>query len=246
MAEKINSYKGFKKDMTCRGFKYEEGETYKEENANVCNAGFHACEYPLDCFSYYPPATSVYHEVIQSGSLSKSNCDTKVSSTKIKIGAEIGIDGIVKAAIKHTKSRTTTECTDENAATAGEYGVATAGEYGAATAGNFGAATAGEYGAATAGKYGVATAGEYGAATAGNCGAATSRGSVSVGENGIGAVRGNHVKAKGGIGSIIIVAEENENSYEVEEWKVMVVDGEKIKADTWYQLTGGEFVESED
>ena len=214
MTEKINSYKGFKKDMTCRGFKYEEGETYKEENANVCNAGFHACEYPLDCFSYYPPATSVYHEVIQSGSLSKSNCDTKVSSTKIKIGAEIGIDGIVKAAIKHTKSRTTTECTDENAATAGEYG--------------------------------VATAGEYGAATAGNCGAATSRGSVSVGENGIGAVRGNHVKAKGGIGSIIIVAEENENSYEVEEWKVMVVDGEKIKADTWYQLTGGEFVESED
>ena len=214
MAEKINSYKGFKKDMTCRGFKYEEGETYKEENANVCNAGFHACEYPLDCFSYYPPATSVYHEVIQSGSLSKSNCDTKVSSTKIKIGAEIGIDGIVKAAIKHTKSRTTTECTDENAATAGNFG--------------------------------AATAGEYGAATAGNCGAATSRGSVSVGENGIGAVRGNHVKAKGGIGSIIIVAEENENSYEVEEWKVMVVDGEKIKADTWYQLTGGEFVESED
>ena len=143
MTEKINSYKGFKKDMTCRGFKYEEGETYKEENANVCNAGFHACEYPLDCFSYYPPATSVYHEVIQSGSLSKSNCDTKVSSTKIKIGAEIGIAGIVKAAIKHTKSRTTTECTDENAATAGEYGVATAGEYGAATAGEYGAATAG-------------------------------------------------------------------------------------------------------
>lgn len=118
MTEKINSYKGFKKDMTCRGFKYEEGETYKEENANVCNAGFHACEYPLDCFSYYPPATSVYHEVIQSGSLSKSNGDTKVSSTKIKIGAEIGIAGIVKAAIKYTKSRTTTECTDENAATA--------------------------------------------------------------------------------------------------------------------------------
>lgn len=206
MAEKINSYKGFKKDMTCRGFKYEEGETYKEENANVCNAGFHACEYPLDCFSYYPPATSVYHEVIQSGSLSKSNCDTKVSSTKIKIGAEIGIAGIVKAAIKYTKSRTTTECTDENAATAGEHGAATAGEYGVAT----------------------------------------SRGSVSVGENGIGAVRGNHVKAKGGIGSIIIVAEENENSYEVEEWKVMVVDGEKIKADTWYQLTDVEFVESED
>ena len=262
MAEKINSYKGFKKDMTCRGFKYEEGETYKEENANVCNAGFHACEYPLDCFSYYPPATSVYHEVIQSGSLSKSNGDTKVSSTKIKIGAEIGIAGIVKAAIKYTKSRTTTECTDENAATAGDRGAATAGEYGAATAGyrgaatagdrgaatagDRGAATAGEYGAATAGYRGAATAGDRGAATAGYSGAATSRGSVSVGKNGIGAVRGNHVKAKGGIGSIIIVAEENENSYEVEEWKVMVVDGEKIKADTWYQLTGGEFVESED
>ena len=262
MAEKINSYKGFKKDMTCRNFKYEEGETYKEENANVCNAGFHACEYPLDCFSHYPPATSVYHEVIQSGSLSKSNVDTEVSSTKIKIGAEIGIAGIVKAAIKYTKSRTTTECTNENAATAGycgaaiagKFGEATAGDSGAAIAGYCGAATAGDSGAAiagycgeaTAGDSGAATAGDYGEATAGDSGAATSRGSVSVGENGIGAVRGNHVKAKGGIGSIIIVAEENKNSCEVEEWKVMVVDGEKIKADTWYQLTGGEFVESED
>lgn len=41
-------YKGFDKDLTCRGFKYEIGETYEEENADLCSAGFHACEAPLD------------------------------------------------------------------------------------------------------------------------------------------------------------------------------------------------------
>lgn len=61
MAEIIKSYKGFNKDMTCRGFQYEE------ETADACHSGFHACEYPLDCFNYYSPNESVYHEVEQSG-----------------------------------------------------------------------------------------------------------------------------------------------------------------------------------
>ena len=51
MEEVIKSYKGFEKDMTCRGFRYEEGKEYEENEAKVCDAGFHACEYPLDCFS---------------------------------------------------------------------------------------------------------------------------------------------------------------------------------------------------
>lgn len=50
-------YKGFDKDLTCRGFKYEIGETYEEENADLCSAGFHACEAPLDVFGYYAPGS---------------------------------------------------------------------------------------------------------------------------------------------------------------------------------------------
>lgn len=106
MEEVIKSYKGFEKDMTCRGFRYEDGKEYEEDKAKVCDAGFHACEYPLDCFNYYVPSTSVYHEVEQSGKLSKSSDDSKVAATKIKIGARIGIPGLVQAAIEYTTERT--------------------------------------------------------------------------------------------------------------------------------------------
>lgn len=105
------NYKGFKKDMTCRGFQYEEGKEYEESEASVCNSGFHSCEYPLDCFGYYDPAHSVYHEVEASGEIDKDEeeDDTKVASTKIKIGAEINIAGMVKAAIEYTVKRTKKE-----------------------------------------------------------------------------------------------------------------------------------------
>lgn len=75
----IKTYKGFNKDMTCRGFQYEEGKEYETDKAEVCETGFHACEYPLDCFSYYSPNVSVYHEVEQDGEISRSDGDTKVA-----------------------------------------------------------------------------------------------------------------------------------------------------------------------
>ena len=49
----MKAYKGFTKDMTCRGFQYEEGKEYVTTEANLCNSGFHACEQPLDCFNYW-------------------------------------------------------------------------------------------------------------------------------------------------------------------------------------------------
>lgn len=90
-----------------------------------------------------------------------------------------------------------------------------------------------------------ATAGDRGAATAGDRGAATSRGSVTVGVNGTGLVRGNGVKIRGGLGAILVIAEEEENSYDLAHWKAVVVDGKTVKADTWYKLMNGELVEAE-
>ena len=139
--EQIKSYKGFNPDMTCRGKQYEEGKDYEEDCAEACNSGMHACEYPLDCFSYYPPGKSVYHEVTQSGELSRNGDDSKISSPKMRIGARLDIVGIVKASIEYTKSKITTNYTNDGAATAGNYGAATAGYKGAATAGDKGAAT---------------------------------------------------------------------------------------------------------
>lgn len=115
MAEIIKSYKGFNKDMTCRGFQYEEGKEYEEETADACHSGFHACEYPLDCFKYYSPNESVYHEVEQSGEFDRGEDDSKVASTKIKIGERLDISVLVKAAIDFTMSRVKKEAgSDEN------------------------------------------------------------------------------------------------------------------------------------
>lgn len=100
MGEVIKAYKGFNKDMTCTPtddikFQYEEGKEYETASAECCESGFHACEYPLDCFKYYPPTESIYHEVEQSGDIDRSSSDSKISSTKIKIGARLSIAGII-------------------------------------------------------------------------------------------------------------------------------------------------------
>jgi hypothetical protein len=230
MSETIVSYKGFDKDLKCRGFQYEVGKEYEEPKAKACESGFHACEQPLDVFNYYHPKDgSRFCAVEQSGEISKENCDSKVASSKIKIGAEIGIPGLVKAQIEYVKAR----CTNEYNAEPGKP----------ATAGACGAATAGACGAATAGDRGAATAGDRGAATAGAWGAATSRGSVTVGKYGVGTVRGNNVKIRGGLGAFLSIAVENENNYEIANWKTFVIDGETYKSDTWYTLKDGQIVE---
>ena len=238
----MEAYKGFDNELKCREFQYEVGGEYEEPKASMCVCGFHACEDPIDVFGYYPPASSRYCKVeLDNVTDQRVNDDTKICGSKIKIGAEIGIPGIIKAHIEYVKKNVREKVEK------GEAEAATAGNYGAATAGYRGAATAGESGAATAGNYGAATAGESGAATAGNYGAATSRGSVCVGENGAALARGNGVKAKGGIGSVLVLVEEQIYNNDIQYWKAVVVDGEVIEADTWYTLNkDGEVVKCEE
>ena len=229
MEQKIKAYKAFDKDLSCRGFKYEVGKEYEETgDIKACEKGFHACPYPLDVFGYYAPAGARFCEVEQSGKIDDSESD-KVCSSKIRIGAELDIRGLVKAAVSYVKERCTNECNAEPGKPA--------------TAGYKGAATAGYGGAATAGDYGAATAGYRGAATAGNYGAATARGKASTGSNGLSVARGKNVQVKGGIGAILVIAEERDNTYDIVDWKAVVVDGEVVKADTWYRLENGELVE---
>ena len=187
--EVITSYKGFDRNLQCRGFQYEVGKTYEHTGDVVaCESGFHACEHPLDVFSYYPPTFSRYAEVKQSGAMSRPGGDTKIASARITIEAEIALPEIIQRAVKWVFDRAqwsegpvATE-DNEGATASGTRGAATAsGTRGAATAsGTRGAATAsGTQGAATAsGTQGAATASGYqGAATAsGYQGAATASG----------------------------------------------------------------------
>ena len=105
----MRAFKGFNKDLTCRGYQYEEGKEFHTERAECCDTGFHACEYPLDCFGYYDPAHSVFHEVELSGEMDKSRDNTKVCATDIKIGARLSIAGLVKMAIDFTMSKVNKE-----------------------------------------------------------------------------------------------------------------------------------------
>ena len=59
----MKAYKGFDKNMQCRSFQFKEGNTYEEDRAVLCKAGFHACENPIDVFRYYAPGKSIFHEV---------------------------------------------------------------------------------------------------------------------------------------------------------------------------------------
>ena len=231
----MKAYKGFNKDMTCtpkgKSFQYKEGETYHEDEAVLCEKGFHACERPLDVFGWYAPGTSVYHEVDLEDVSAERKEDTKVCGKTIKIGAKLDVAGLVKAQFDYVKSRTTTEDTDPKKANAGYKGAANAGDCGAANAGDCGAANAGD----------------YGAANAGNCGAAISRGEAIVGEYGVAVARGDEKcknRVKGKIGSILVIALENDEDFEIKDFAVGIVDGEKIKADTWYMVKNGQLVEA--
>ena len=216
-------YKGTDKDIKCNGYQFTTGVEAVEEKAKLCECGFHACERPMDVLAYYAPGTgSRYFEAELEDVSNERGENSKVCGKKITLGAEIGIPGLVKAHIEYVKEHTTSEHTDLKMATAGSYG------------------------AATAGFRGAATAGDSGAATAGFRGAATSRGSSAVGENGIASVRGNCVKAKGGMGAVIVVAVEDDDDYRIKEWKAGVIDGETLKPDTWYTLKNGEFTEVND
>ena len=253
----MKAFKGFNKNMTCRGFRFEEGKTYEEPKAKLCSSGFHACENPLDCFSYYPPGESVFHEVELDDVSAEREDDSKVCAKKITIGAQLSVADIVRAHFEYVTSRCekvdgsvagdrqAVAVKEKQSCSAGEQGSASAGFRGSASAGNWGSASAGEQGSASAGNWGSASAGEQGSASAGEQGSASAGnwGSASAGEQGLAACRGG--KVKGGLGCMLALCEVD--SYgKNKSAAAVIVDGEKIKADTWYKLRNGKFVEVED
>ena len=130
------AYKGFNKDMTCRGYQYEEGKTYECDTAKMCEEGFHACENPLNCFRYYLPANSVYHEVEIEDNGERQSDDSKVVGTKIKIGAKLDVAKICKLHFEYVKAH----CEPSKSNVAGEQGVSSS--RGASSVGENGVAVA--------------------------------------------------------------------------------------------------------
>ena len=124
----MKAYKGFDKDLKCRGFQYEVGKEYETGRAKLCDAGFHACENPLHTLKYYKPTDSRYCEVELDATEETDGDDTKRVGKRIKIEAEIGLKGLIEAGVKFVLDKC--EGATEQAAS-GEYGSAAAsGEYG--------------------------------------------------------------------------------------------------------------------
>jgi hypothetical protein len=230
-------YKGFDKDLKCRDFQYEIGKTYEEPTAELCEKGFHACEYPLDVFGYYAPGDmSRYCEVdLDDVSHKKSNEDSKRCGKKIAVKAEIGIAGLVKAAVDFVMENIKDENKEANT---GNYSASTnTGDYSAST-------NTGDCSAST-------NTGNYSASTnTGFRSASTNTGNYSKadvsGKESVAAALGIESKAKGVLGCWLVLAEwaKDENyNWHRKDVQCFKVDGVTVKPDTWYKLKNGDLVE---
>ena len=222
MGEKRIAYKGFDKDLKCLGFQYEVGKEYETDEAKACETGFHACEMPLAVLDYYPPATSRYCLVEQSGEMDPAG--DKTASTKLKVCAEIGIPGLVKAQVEWVRKRARSEQSASGyqsvASASGVRSVASASGYQSV--------------ASNSGYQSVASASGY-RSVASNSGKAS-----------VAMASGIDGRVKGAIGCALFAVEREEsdsNVYPIRAVAAAIVDGKAIKADTWYWCRNGKLVE---
>ena len=232
MKKTVKGFKGFDKDLKCRGYQFEIGKTFEEKEAILCSKGFHFCENPFDVFSYYSPSDSRFCTVDGLNTSDEKESDSKRCSKKLKINAEIGLSGLINAGVEYIIEKV--DFKNDKESNTGSYSAATnTGSYSAATnTGSYSAATnTGNHSAATNTGY------QSAATNTGNHSAATvsDGGSVAV-------VIGYKSKAKAKKGSAIVVCERDDNMNLIN-IKAAIIDGNILKEDTFYFLSNGEFVE---
>ena len=249
----IKAYKGFNDKLQCtpngKNFQYEVGKEYETDDAKLCKSGFHACEFPLDVFNYYAPANSRYCEVELDVTGEQSHDDSKRTGKRIKIGAEIGLDGIIKAGVKFILEKTE-DCKkrtgDQSAATnTGDQSAATnTGDQSAATnTGYRSAATnTGDQSAATNTGYQSAATNTGDQSAAANTGGRSS--AAVTGKESVACALGEGAKAKGAKGCWLVLAEWKDGHRT--DVKCFLVDGEEIKENAFYTLRDGKAIEAKD
>jgi hypothetical protein len=220
----ITSYKAFDKNMKCRNFQYEVGKEYEMDGEiKCCNRGFHACKSPMEVWNYYDMLNSRYAEVEQSGKIDEEGNSTKVCSSHIKIKAELKLADIIKVGVEWLKDITSPSKVKADGALNDSGDSAQIGSSGDSAQ----IGSSGYYAK-------IGSSGYYAKID-------------STGEDSIIMCAGNCSIAKAKVGSWITLAEwkwSDEKNHNVPVCvKTEYVDGENIKADTWYQLKNGKFVE---
>jgi hypothetical protein len=232
----IHGFKGFDKDMKCRGFQFEEGKEYETDKAIICEKGFHFCENPLDVWNYYNPCDSEYAAVDGYGKVVDHTEDSKKASTKIKITAKLSLAGFIKASVDFLLKTTKP---DSDTAASGNYSqLAASGNYSqlAASGDCSQLAASGDYSQ-------LAASGNYSKlAASGDCSQLE-----MTGQDSVGAAIGINNRIKGAVGDWITLSEWAYNNKKQRYVPVCVksekIDGKNIKPDTWYTLKDGKFVE---
>ena len=216
--KEIIAYKGFDESLKCRDYQYEIGKTFEHDGAvKACESGFHACEYPLDVFSYYPPSDSRFAVVKMHGETSKDSDDTKIASAKITIETEIKLPEMINRAVDWIKDKI--NWSDDNTSNTGYQSAAT-------NTGNRSAATNTGYQSA------ATNTGNRSASEVSGCG------SIAI-------TTGRDSKSKADNGGAIVCVYRDSNG-DLIHIKASKVGENGIKVNTWYTLdANGEFVEVE-
>ena len=273
----ITSYKGFDKNMKCRGFKYEVGKEYEMDGEiKCCNRGFHACKSPIEVWDYYDMLNSRFAEVEQSGKIDEEEKSTKICSSRIKIKAELKLADIINIGVEWLKDITSPSKVKADGVlndngyrrkqigSSGNYAKIGSSGYSAKIGSSGESAqigSSGDYAKIGSSGYSakIGSSGNYAkigssgeSAQIGSSGDSAKIGSSgdyaqidSTGEDSVIMCAGNESKAKAKVGSWITLAEwkwSDEKNRNVPVCvKTEYVDGENIKADTWYQLKNGKF-----
>jgi len=225
----VTAYKGLNQNLQCRGFQFEIGKTYDHEwNVEVCESGFHSCEYPLDVFSYYPPASSRFSVVKASGQLSRSKeGDSKIASASLTIEAEMSLPLLVGRAVDWVLGKL--DASIAQTIVTGDRSAAT-------NTGNQSAATnTGNQSAAT-------NTGDRSAATnTGNQSAAEANGAESVAVS-----LGIKGRARSSITGAIVLCFRDANDGRLIHIRSSKVGDNGVKPNVWYSLNAdGEFIEAD-
>ena len=225
----MKGFKGFDKGLVCRGKQYKENTVFEEEAAEICKSGMHFCENPFDVLDYYDLVNTdgSFNEFAEVEALDKCLTDDnkKYCTKKLKIGAKLSFSGFVNACIEFIFEKTKIEEMDEEDSAK----IGSSGNY--AQIGSSGDSAQ------------IGSSGD--SAQIGSSGYSAKI--TSEGEDSVICCAGHNSIVRAKKGSWITLSEW-ERSFEKDRWipkcvKTKFVDGEIIKADTFYRLENGKFVE---
>ena len=231
----MKGYKGFRKGLICKDKQYAENTIFEESEANICVNGMHFCKNPMDVLDYYPLIDNngemCEFSEVEALDETLTNNEKKYCTKKLKIGARLSLAEFIRASFDVTYRQIKEEV--ESVSDKEKSG------HWATLAGGDNATLAGGHWAKLAGGDNATLAGGDNAKLAGGCGATLAGGKHTI------MISENDSKAKGGIGSLIVMVERN-NEGEIVNYKAIQIDGDTYKEDTWYQLEDGEIKEAEE